>query len=176
MRKFPGQGQNPCHSSDPSHSRDNARSSTTRPPEYSCFYFFFFGHPETYRVPGGQGLDLSHICDLHCSCGTAGSLTHCAELGIEPVTHCSRNTANPNAPQWELVLCIFKNLRETLSNQNLWLIHHYQYNPSIIQKFQPKSQKCTGKQCTLFIKLCELLKIVHTPSCSTNLQHPRTLG
>ena len=31
MRKFPGQGSNPCHSSDPSHSNDNAGSLTTKP-------------------------------------------------------------------------------------------------------------------------------------------------
>lgn len=32
MLKFPGQGSNSRHSSDPSHSGDNARSLTTRPP------------------------------------------------------------------------------------------------------------------------------------------------
>ena len=32
MWKFPGQGLNPHHSSDQSHSSDNARSLTTRPP------------------------------------------------------------------------------------------------------------------------------------------------
>ena len=33
----------------------------------------------------GQELDLSHSHDLSCSCGNAGSLTHCAGPGIEPI-------------------------------------------------------------------------------------------
>ena len=34
-----------------------------------------------------QGSDLSHSCNLSLSCGNAGSLTHCAGLGIEPESH-----------------------------------------------------------------------------------------
>ena len=33
----------------------------------------------------GQGLNLSWSCNLHHSCSNAGSLTHCAGLGIEPL-------------------------------------------------------------------------------------------
>ena len=41
MWKFPGQGMSLCHSSKHSHSSNNTRSLTTRPPGYSktrCFY------------------------------------------------------------------------------------------------------------------------------------------
>ena len=43
--KFLGQGSNLSHSSDPSHTSDNARSLTTRPPENSSITFFFFFYP-----------------------------------------------------------------------------------------------------------------------------------
>ena len=51
----------------------------------------------------GQGSDPSHSCDLSCSSSSAGSLTHCAGLGIEPASQGSQDTANPIAPQWELL-------------------------------------------------------------------------
>ena len=35
-------------------------------------FFFFIGHPLEYGVPG-QGLDLSHSCNLCCSCGNIRS-------------------------------------------------------------------------------------------------------
>ena len=50
----------------------------------------------------GQGSDPSHSCDLLRSCGN--SLTHCARLGIKPVSQCFRDTADPIAPQWKLLL------------------------------------------------------------------------
>ena len=47
----------------------------------------------------GQGLNLS--------CTTAAvmpdPLTHCVGLGMEPVSWCCRDTANPIVPQWELL-------------------------------------------------------------------------
>ena len=49
----------------------------------------------------GQGLDLS------CSCSNAGSLTHCAELGIEPTSQSSQDAADPIAPQQELLNLFF---------------------------------------------------------------------
>ena len=42
-----GQGSNPCHSSDPSHSRDNAESLTARPPG-NASNFFFYARKECY--------------------------------------------------------------------------------------------------------------------------------
>ena len=50
-----------------------------------CFVFFFLGHPTAYGVPG-PGIYLSHSQALSCSCGNAGSLTHCARPGIEPAS------------------------------------------------------------------------------------------
>ena len=41
----------------------------------------------------GQGSDLSHSCDLCCSCSNTGSLTHCAGPGIKPASQRSRDTA-----------------------------------------------------------------------------------
>ena len=43
----------------------------------------------------GQGSDPSHSHHLRPSCGHAGSLTHCAGLGIEPLSQCCRDIANP---------------------------------------------------------------------------------
>ena len=50
----------------------------------------------------GQGSDLSCSCDLCLSCSKAGSLTHCAELGIKPACQCSRDATNPVVPQQNL--------------------------------------------------------------------------
>lgn len=53
----------------------------------------------------GQGSDPSYICDLRYSgsCSNTRSLTHFAELGIEHVSQCSRDAADPFVPQWELM-------------------------------------------------------------------------
>ena len=50
----------------------------------------------------GQGLYLRHSCDLSRSHGNAGSLSHCAGLGIEPVPQCSLDATDSVAPQWAL--------------------------------------------------------------------------
>ena len=51
----------------------------------------------------GQGWEPSHGCNLRCSCSNAGSLTHCAGLGIEPRSLHSRDApADPIALQQEL--------------------------------------------------------------------------
>ena len=57
------------------------------------------GHMEFLR----QETEPSHSCDLHCSCGNAGSLMHCVGPGIEPVSQHSRYTADPAVTQWELL-------------------------------------------------------------------------
>ena len=49
----------------------------------------------------GQGSDLSRIFDLHCCAAMLDPLTHCAGLGIKPASQCSRDAADPVAPQWE---------------------------------------------------------------------------
>ena len=49
----------------------------------------------------GQGSDPSHSCD------SFRSLTHCGGPGIEPVSLCSREVADPMAPQWKLLLPFF---------------------------------------------------------------------
>ena len=40
---------------------------------YWVLYFFNGDAHTTWKFPG-QGLNLSHSCNLHCSCGTSGSL------------------------------------------------------------------------------------------------------
>ena len=65
------------------------------------FFFFFFGHPTTYGVPG-PGIRSKLQCDPCWSCGNAGSLSHCAELGIKHASQHSTDTADPIAPQQEL--------------------------------------------------------------------------
>lgn len=51
---------------------------------YLCLFFLGL-YPQHIEFPG-QGSDPSRSCDPNHSCGTAGSLTHCAGLGIKPVT------------------------------------------------------------------------------------------
>ena len=53
------------------------------------FYFLsFLAAPRHTEFPG-EGSDLSCIFDLSCSCGNAGSLTHCASQAFQPIPrHC----------------------------------------------------------------------------------------
>ena len=53
-------------------------------PESIPFFFFpFFSHTwGIWKFPS-QGWNLSHICNLHHSCGNTRSLTHCSGLGVE---------------------------------------------------------------------------------------------
>ena len=48
------------------------------------FFFFFFAHPLEKWEFLGQGLKLSCSCNLHHSCGNAGSLSYCAGQGLNP--------------------------------------------------------------------------------------------
>ena len=50
-----------------------------------------------------QAKDQIRAEDLSTSCGNARSPTHCAGLGIKPVSWCSQDAAGPVAPQWELL-------------------------------------------------------------------------
>lgn len=53
-----------------------------------------------YGVPGPG---VSCMCDLSHSCGNVGSLTHCVGPGMAPASQRSRYTADPTAPQGELL-------------------------------------------------------------------------
>ena len=45
------------------------------------FFFFFYGHTcSTWKFPG-QGLNLSHSCNLHCSCGNTASFNTLHRVG-----------------------------------------------------------------------------------------------
>ena len=57
----------------------------------------------------GQGSDLSYSCSqyLSCSHGNARSLTHYAELWMEPVNQCFQDVVNPIAPQRELLYGLY---------------------------------------------------------------------
>ena len=65
------------------------------------FTFIFLVTPWHMEF-SGQGSDPNCSCDLSHSCSHPGSLTHCAWLGIEPVSHRARDCAHPIAPQQEL--------------------------------------------------------------------------
>ena len=75
-------------------------------PFFSVFCFFIFGCPEAYGVPG-PGIRSSRSHDLSHSYGSAGSLAHCAGLGMEPATQHSQEATNstvPLTPQGELLI------------------------------------------------------------------------
>ena len=67
------------------------------PPGLEALFFFFFFFPFLATLQHlellDQGSDLSHSSDLHCSCGHARSLTHCAGWGMEPASQGSRDAA-----------------------------------------------------------------------------------
>ena len=46
---------------------------------------FFLAAPQLMEFLG-KGSYLSNNCDLYCSCGNVGSLTHCAGPGTEPAS------------------------------------------------------------------------------------------
>ena len=69
----------------------------------SIFFLLLLATLQHMEFPG-KGSDLSCRCSLCCSCGNAGFLTHCAGLGMETTSHCSRDTADPVSPQRELPL------------------------------------------------------------------------
>ena len=79
---------------------------------FVCFFFFFFfifGPPHMWHLEfPGQGSDLSCSSDLSQSYSQAGSLTHCAGLGIKPLSQRFQDAADPFAPQQEL-LCLTSN-------------------------------------------------------------------
>lgn len=54
-----------------------------------------------------QRSELSCSHNLSCSCSNASSLTHCAGLQMEPMSQRSQYTADPLAPQWELLFFSF---------------------------------------------------------------------
>ena len=69
------------------------------------FFFLFWSFLAALRHMEflGQGTDPSCSCNLSCSCGDPGSLTHRARLGIKPAFQCSQDSADPVVPQWELL-------------------------------------------------------------------------
>ena len=56
--------------------------------EVKHLFMCFLASPRYLEFPG-QGSDQSRSCNLCYSCNNTGSLTHCARLGIEPVSQCS---------------------------------------------------------------------------------------
>ena len=109
MWKFLGQRLNPSHCSDKARSltpgaRGNPRKMITLFFFFVVFFFFFspFWVVLWHMEFPGQGLVPSPRCDLRRSCSITRALTRCAGLGMEPTTQCSRDAADPTAPQQEL--------------------------------------------------------------------------
>ena len=68
----------------------------------NIFYFFILLAAPRHKEFSGQGSDPSCSYDLSRTSGSAGSLTHCARLGIKPTVQHPQYTTNPIAPQLEL--------------------------------------------------------------------------
>ena len=64
-------------------------------------FFFSFVATPWHMESLGKESNLSCSCDVHHISGNATFLTHCAGLGIKPASQCSRDAANPVAPQQE---------------------------------------------------------------------------
>ena len=75
-----------------------------------CCCFLFWATPWHMEVLG-SGIILKLQLQPMCSCSNAGSITHCAGLGMEPASQGSRDTTNPVAPQRNLQvyfkICLF---------------------------------------------------------------------
>lgn len=108
---------------------------------YLCLFFLGL-YPQHIEFPG-QGSDPSRSCDPNHSCGTAGSLTHCAGLGIKPVTwhsqdatdkqifrkskyskYCATAGTTPNLIIWRFHVCKFTYSRK--------YIYDAQINPQAV--------------------------------------------
>ena len=68
---------------------------------FTLFHFIFFGHVVACGVPRPGIRSEPQLLPTH------QSLTHCARLGIEPESQCSRIAADPIAPQQELQYHLF---------------------------------------------------------------------
>ena len=75
--------------------------------EWMLTFFFLFLAAPWHMEFLGQGSDLSYVYNLTCSCSNVGFLTHCAGPGIEPMSQCSQDAANPIVPWWELLVINF---------------------------------------------------------------------
>lgn len=73
------------------------------PTRRKAFKHFFFFLATPYDLWRSWARDRSQNCDLSCSFGNAGSLTHCPRPETEPVYQRSRDAAHPAAPQQELL-------------------------------------------------------------------------
>ena len=78
------------------------------------FWFWFLAALRHLEFPG-QGSDLSHICDLSCSCGNARSLTHCTGPGIEPASQHSQDAIVGTPRRWFLSICCRKPMRSVFA-------------------------------------------------------------
>ena len=68
----------------------------------SLFFFFVFGCPEAYGVPGlGIRTELKSQPKLQLQ--QLRSSTYCARLGIEPASQRFQEAGVPIVPQWELL-------------------------------------------------------------------------
>ena len=112
--EVPGQGPNPCHSSN--------LSCILNPLSYQRMPFFFlllfrpalvaYGSPQARRWTGAAGADLQHS---HCH---AGSLAHWARSGIEPASSripirlvtCGATTGTPRKPLFSYCCCWFSSV------------------------------------------------------------------
>ena len=65
------------------------------------------GQPRRHMELLGHRTDVSLSRKLSCSCGNARSFTHCAGLGIEPMSQHSQDATHPVVPQRELLIPSF---------------------------------------------------------------------
>ena len=83
------------------------------------FVFFVLATPWHMEFPG-QGSNLNHSCDLHCSCcDNPESLTQCLGPGVKPVSQFYREAANPIVPQWELQNGVLHNMTYSWENKSI---------------------------------------------------------
>ena len=70
------------------------------------FFFFFFWLPLAYGIPG-PGIRSEPQLQPMPQVWQCWALSHCAGLGMEPVSQRSRDDADPATLQLELLICAF---------------------------------------------------------------------
>ena len=88
------------------------------------FFFFSFHTPQgRWKFPG-QGLNLSHSCNLHDSCSNAGPLTPCATVGTptSDFLKAAQSNYTNKITTWNGALRTFYKVLKTIFHLRQWTL------------------------------------------------------
>ena len=92
------------------------------------FFFSFLAAPQHTESSPARDQIQAVVAIYVAAVAMLDPLIRCAWLGIEPASWCCRDTADPVAPQWELLYCLFnvKNFkyRKAQRKINMYYFHN----------------------------------------------------